>query len=42
MPLQNSVTPFGTIVAVPERGLLFGNRGVLHDAQRRIVRHHQG
>ncbi len=42
MPLQNRVTPFGTLVAVPERGLLFGNRGVLHDAERRIVRHHQG
>jgi hypothetical protein len=42
MPLQNRVTPFGTLVAVPERGLLFGNRGVLHDAGRRIVRYHQG
>lgn len=31
MPLQNRVTPFGEIVAVPSRGLLTGNRGILHD-----------
>lgn len=42
MPLQNRVTPFGDLVAVAERGLWFGNRGVLHDAGRRIARHHQG
>jgi hypothetical protein len=38
IPLQNRVTPFGDIVAVPERGTLLGNRGILHDDQRRIVR----
>jgi len=38
MPLQNRVTPYGEIVAVPERGLLMGNRGILHDDARRIVR----
>jgi hypothetical protein len=38
MPLQNRVTPFGTIVAVAERGLLMGNRGILHDEHQRIVR----
>jgi hypothetical protein len=27
MPLQNRVTPFGDIVAVPDRGLFLGNRG---------------
>ncbi|MEL7541596.1 MAG: hypothetical protein AAGJ51_11890 [Pseudomonadota bacterium] len=27
MPLQNRVDPFGLIHAVPERGLMFGNRG---------------
>jgi hypothetical protein len=27
MPLQNRVTPFGEIVAVPKRGTLMGNRG---------------
>jgi hypothetical protein len=37
-PLQNRVTPFGEIVALPGRGLLMGNRGVLHDDARRIVR----
>jgi hypothetical protein len=41
MPLQNRVTPFGEIVALPGRGLLTGNRGILHDEARRIVRHWQ-
>ncbi len=41
MPLQNRVTPFGEIVAVPERGTLMGNRGVLHDDAGRIVRSYQ-
>ena len=31
MPLRNRVTPFGEIVAIPERGTLMGNRGILHD-----------
>jgi hypothetical protein len=38
MPLQNRVTPFGEIVAVAERGLLMGNRGILHDERQQIVR----
>jgi hypothetical protein len=38
MPLQNRVTPFGEIVAVPERGLFMGNRGVLHDEHKRLGR----
>ena len=38
VPLQNRVTPFGEIVAAPARGLLFGNRGIIHDDERRIVR----
>ncbi|HLI95091.1 MAG TPA: hypothetical protein VKT72_03270 [Candidatus Baltobacteraceae bacterium] len=38
MPLQNRVTPAGDIVALPGRGLLMGNRGVLHDDRRHIVR----
>lgn len=38
MPLQNRVTPFGDIVALPGRGLFTGNRGVLVDDERRIVR----
>ena len=31
MPLQNRVTPFGDIIATPERGLFTGNRGIIHD-----------
>lgn len=38
MPLQNRVTPFGEIVALESRGLIMGNRGVLHDDHRAIVR----
>jgi hypothetical protein len=38
MPLRNRVTPFGEIVALPGRGLMMGNRGILHDDARRIVR----
>jgi hypothetical protein len=37
MPLQNRVTPFSRIEAVPQRGLFTGNRGVLHDDQRRLL-----
>jgi hypothetical protein len=40
-PLQNRVTPFGDIVAVRGRGLFMGNRGVLHDERRRLVRFSQ-
>jgi hypothetical protein len=36
MPLQNRVTPTGEIVADPARGTLMGNRGILHDASRRL------
>jgi hypothetical protein len=35
MPLQNRVTPWGDIVALPVRGLFMGNRGCLHDQGRR-------
>ena len=38
MPLRNRVSPSGDIVAVAGRGTLMGNRGVLHNAQRQIVR----
>jgi hypothetical protein len=41
VPLRNRVTPFGEIVAVSARGTLMGNRGILHDAERRIVRDSQ-
>jgi hypothetical protein len=38
VPLQNRVTPFGDLVATPERGLVYGNRGCLHDDGGRIRR----
>ncbi len=38
VPRQNRVTPFGDIVATPERGTVMGNRGVLHDTEGRIRR----
>jgi hypothetical protein len=38
MPLQNRVTPFSELVADPARGLLYGNRGCLHDDAGRIRR----
>jgi len=42
MPLRNRVTPLGELIETPERGLVFGNRGRLHDDERRIRRHHDG
>jgi hypothetical protein len=42
MPRQNRVTPFSSIVAVPARGTLTGNRGCLHDDQQNIRRQFQG
>jgi hypothetical protein len=38
VPLCNRVTPLGDLVAVRDRGLVYGNRGCLHDAEGRIVR----
>ena len=38
MPLQNRVTPLGELIAHPARGLVYGNRGCLHDATGRIRR----
>ncbi len=34
--MQNRVTPEGEIVALSERGLFMGNRGILHDAEQRL------
>jgi hypothetical protein len=36
--LQNRVTPLGDLIATPERGLVYGNRGCLHDAHGQIRR----
>ena len=41
MPLQNRVTPLGELVATPERGLVYGNRGRLHDEHGAIRRQWQ-
>jgi len=38
MPLRNRVTPLGELIAHPARGLVYGNRGCLHDDQGRIRR----
>jgi hypothetical protein len=40
--LQNRVTPLGELIAHPARGLVYGNRGCLHDEQRRIRRRYAG
>lgn len=37
MALQNRVTPFGDIVAIPQRGMFTGNRGILHDPATRTL-----
>ena len=42
LPLQNRVTPLGELVAEPARGLVYGNRGCLHDGDRRIRRSYNG
>ena len=38
MPHQNRVTPFGEMIATPERGTLYGNRGCLVNNDAKIVR----
>jgi hypothetical protein len=38
VPRQNRVTPLGELIAVPDRGLVYGNRGCLHDGAGRIRR----
>ena len=40
--LQNRVTPLGDLVADPARGLVYGNRGCLHDEHGRIRRRYAG
>jgi hypothetical protein len=42
MPLQNRVTPLGELIADPARGLVYGNRGCLHDEAGRIRRRYNG
>src|SRR5436305_4946009 len=37
MALQNRVTPFGHIVAISQRGMFTGNRGIIHDPATRTL-----
>jgi hypothetical protein len=39
MPRQNRVTPYGELIAVPDRGMFWGNRGPLLDRQGRLARY---
>jgi hypothetical protein len=41
-PLRNRGTPLGEIVADPARGLVYANRGRLHDARGRLRRRYNG
>ena len=38
MPLRNRATPLGDVIADPARGLVYANRGVLHDAHGELRR----
>jgi hypothetical protein len=40
-PLQNRVAPTGELIATVHRGTFLGNRGILHDRNRAIVRYSQ-
>jgi len=42
MPLQNRVTPLGELIADPARGLVYANRGCLHDETGRMRRRYNG
>jgi len=42
MPLQIRLTPRSELIADPARGLVYGNRGCLHDDRRRIRRRYNG
>lgn len=38
MPLQNRVDPWGNLVAVSARGEFLGNRGILHNGNKNIIK----
>ncbi|MBA3332412.1 MAG: class IV adenylate cyclase, partial [Actinobacteria bacterium] len=42
VPRQNRVTPFSELIADSSRGLVYGNRGCLHDESGRIRRRYNG
>ena len=39
---RNRVNPLSELIATPERGLVYGNRGCLHDDRGRITRRYNG
>ena len=39
---QNRVTPLGELISDPARGLVYGNRGCLHDENGRVRRRYNG
>jgi len=41
MPLQNRVNPWGKLSATSARGTLLGNRGILHNDRKEIVKAYQ-
>jgi hypothetical protein len=40
--LRNRVTPLGELIVTPQRGLVYANRGCLHDGDGRIRRRYNG
>jgi len=42
MSRQNRVTPYGELIAVPDRGMFWGNRGALLDREGRLARYSRG
>jgi hypothetical protein len=42
MALRNRATPLGDVITDPARGLVYANRGCLHDGQQRLLRRFNG
>jgi hypothetical protein len=42
VPLRNRVTPLGELIVTPQRGLVYANRGCLHDSKGEIRRAFDG
>jgi hypothetical protein len=42
MPRRNRVTPYGELIAVADRGMFWGNRGVLVDERGSLARYSRG
>ena len=40
MPLQNRVNPFSNLISTPERGAWPGNRGVIHNERKEIIKNY--